>query len=86
MVVSGFVVLNLLYGEWLGELILFILFFNDWGKCFKEVWKGWYVILLSSNCDLLCVFKFCVLKDYVMNNGKFECWFVNYVLNYENVV
>lgn len=70
----------------MGELILLILFFSDWGKCFKEVWKGWYVLFFSSNCDLFWVLKFCVIKDYVMNNGKLECCLVNYVLDEENMV
>ncbi len=84
--VPGFVVSNPPYGERLGELTSLIPLFNDWGKRFKEAWKGWHVTLLSSNRDLLRVLKLRASKDYAMNNGKLECRLVNYALNEENVV
>ncbi|HAW76720.1 MAG TPA: 23S rRNA (guanine(2445)-N(2))/(guanine(2069)-N(7))-methyltransferase, partial [Alteromonas australica] len=62
--VPGFVVSNPPYGERLGELTSLIPLFNDWGKRFKEAWKGWHVTLLSSNRDLLRVLKLRASKDY----------------------
>lgn len=82
----GYVVSNPPYGERLGELTSLIPLFNDWGKRFKEAWKGWHVSLLSSNRDLLRVLKLRATKDYAMNNGKLECRLANYVLNEENTV
>ncbi|CAN0605823.1 unnamed protein product, partial [Ectocarpus sp. 12 AP-2014] len=74
------------YGERLGELTALIPLFSEWGKRFKEAWKGWHVSLLSSNRDLLRVLKLRATKDYGMNNGKLECRLVNYVLSEENTV
>ena len=74
------------YGERLGELTSLIPLFSDWGKRFKEAWKGWHVSLLSSNRDLLRVLKLRATKDYAMNNGKLECRLANYVLDEENTV
>ena len=82
----GYVVSNPPYGERLGELTSLIPLFSDWGKRFKEAWKGWHVSLLSSNRDLLRVLKLRATKDYAMNNGKLECRLANYVLDEENTV
>ncbi|NDV91268.1 bifunctional 23S rRNA (guanine(2069)-N(7))-methyltransferase RlmK/23S rRNA (guanine(2445)-N(2))-methyltransferase RlmL [Alteromonas sp. 345S023] len=82
----GYVVSNPPYGERLGELTSLIPLFNDWGKRFKEAWKGWHVTLLSSNRDLLRVLKLRASKDYAMNNGKLECRLVNYSLDDDNTV
>lgn len=83
---QGYVVSNPPYGERLGELTELIPLFSEWGKRFKEAWKGWNVSLLSSNRDLLRVLKLRASKDYAMNNGKLECRLVNYTLNEENTV
>lgn len=83
---QGYVVSNPPYGERLGELTELIPLFSEWGKRFKEAWKGWHVSLLSSNRDLLRVLKLRASKDYAMNNGKLECRLVNYTLNEENTV
>ncbi|NDW20057.1 bifunctional 23S rRNA (guanine(2069)-N(7))-methyltransferase RlmK/23S rRNA (guanine(2445)-N(2))-methyltransferase RlmL [Alteromonas hispanica] len=82
----GYIVSNPPYGERLGELTSLIPLFSEWGKRFKEAWKGWHVSLLSSNRDLLRVLKLRASKDYAMNNGKLECRLANYVLNEENTV
>ena len=82
----GYVVSNPPYGERLGELTSLIPLFSDWGKRFKEAWKGWHVSLLSSNRDLLRVLKLRATKDYAMNNGKLECRLANYVLDEDNTV
>ncbi|ALM90557.1 bifunctional 23S rRNA (guanine(2069)-N(7))-methyltransferase RlmK/23S rRNA (guanine(2445)-N(2))-methyltransferase RlmL [Alteromonas stellipolaris] len=82
----GYMVSNPPYGERLGELTALIPLFSEWGKRFKEAWKGWHVSLLSSNRDLLRVLKLRATKDYGMNNGKLECRLVNYVLSEENTV
>ncbi|WP_420932824.1 bifunctional 23S rRNA (guanine(2069)-N(7))-methyltransferase RlmK/23S rRNA (guanine(2445)-N(2))-methyltransferase RlmL [Alteromonas sp. A081] len=82
----GYVVSNPPYGERLGELTSLIPLFSEWGKRFKEAWKGWHVSLLSSNRDLLRVLKLRASKDYAMNNGKLECRLANYVLNEDNTV
>lgn len=82
---SGFLVSNPPYGERLGELTELIPLFAQWGKQFKQAWKGWHVSLLSSNRDLLRILKLRATKDYAINNGKLECRLVHYLLDEQNV-